>query len=381
MPETSPETDESEEDGQPTRLKEKPIGRMELDFCKYFGATPTLPKIKKIKANNHAIDSETSVETSICKDMTESLRLERLKEVYERIEEIEKIKRESQALIKSLKAKKPVTTKEGLSITSQENSKSEGGLIFDFTKTPDSNSFSLPAYFHKNMQTLQGILPLTIFNRAWQQAASDNHVDYRKQDKEVEKYRVHPYPGEWSQSRFEWNENMDNFISSCRDTYKYTSFADALEIHKKNVITIFKQQRSWVVAFRYDLTIRKATFAIRNPGDAIPNPSLEPVGLLDEIYYSARAQDDLNTDDNPYRKGGVKSGRNPYSDIITESTPYISNYQTSQRAGPSRYNNDRNQPKVTSPYGNYKGRHFNPNYKKTETSKVENKEKGKEKKL
>ncbi|KAH9819196.1 hypothetical protein DFH28DRAFT_1122791 [Melampsora americana] len=69
--------------------------------------------------------------------------------------------------------------------------------------TPDAKSQSLPLFFHRNMQLLQGQLPLTIFNKAWQQTASDNHVDYKKAEKEVEKYRGYPFPGEWSQSRFD----------------------------------------------------------------------------------------------------------------------------------------------------------------------------------
>lgn len=351
---------------------------MELDFCSYFGATPSLPKIKKVthqpapRTEPERDDMETHTE------MTDEAKAEKLKEVLTRLEEIEKLKEESQKIFDSFRATRLSGRTKGKDTGT--GSVSEGGLTFDFTKTPDSKSFSLPAYFHKNMQVLQGNLPLTIFNHAWQQAASDNHVDYRKVDKEVEKYRGHPYPGEWTQSRFEWSENMDTFISTCRDTYNYTSFAEALESHKRNVITIFKQQRSWVVAFRYDLTIRKATFAIRNPGDAIPNPALEPPGLLDEIYYSARAQDDLNTEDNPYRKGGLKVGRNPYSDIVSEPATHNSN-QPNARGGPSRYSNDKPQTKTQGQYGNYKGKRFNPNYKRPEGPGAENKDKGKEKKL
>lgn len=356
---------------------EPTLGRMERNFCSYFGVTPSLPKIKKKvpTIQNRERASVTTIR-DVQTEMADSFKKEKLEEVYKKLAEIEKLKDESQSMIDALKIERSLELNTNSPV---ENSRSEGGLIFDFTKTPDANSFSLPAYFHKNMQSLQGNLPLTIFNRAWQQAASDNHVDYRKQDKEIEKYRGHPYPGEWTQSRFEWNENMDSFISSCRDTYRFVGFADALETHKKNVITIFKQQRSWVVAFRYDLTIRKATFAIRNPGESIPNPALEPPGLLNEIYYSARAQDDLNTEDNPYRKGGPKMGRNPYSDIVSESTSTVTNRQT---AGPSStYNNETNRYKPQSPYGNYRGKRFNPNYKKPELQKPDGKEKIREKKL
>lgn len=354
------------------------LGRMERNFCSYFGATPSLPKMKKKTAVTQRNELNGEETRDLIQAKSENFQIRKLKQVYERLEEIEKLKEESQKIIDEIKSEKGSSAN---TTQPDENSKSEGGLIFDFTKTPDANSFSLPVYFHKNMQSLQGILPLTIFNRAWQQAASNNHVDYRKQDKEVERYRGHRYPGEWTQSRFEWNENMDCFISSCRDTYKFIGFADALEIHKKNVITIFKQQRSWVVAFRYDLTIRKATFAIRNPGEAIPNPALEPPGLLNEIYYAARAQDDLNTEDNPYRKGGPKVGRNPYSDIITEPASHSLNYHTNQRPAPQRYNTEQSQIRPQSPYGNYKGKRFNPNYKKQDNVKPDNKEKAKDKKV
>lgn len=236
-----------------TEARKEPGAPPKRTLCDYFGATPTLPKIKKIDQRG---TSDQTVPIRIqdnVQEMSDEVKAEKLKELYARIEEIEKLKNESQVIVNSLKNARLNGEVKSLQITASNTSVSEGGLKFDFAKTPDSKSFSLPAYFHKNMQQLQGNLPLTIFNRAWQQAASDNHVDYRKQDKEVEKYRGLPYPGEWTQSRFEWSENFDNFISTCRDTYNYNSFADALETHKRNVTTIFKQQRSWVVAFRYDL--------------------------------------------------------------------------------------------------------------------------------
>ncbi|EGG09406.1 uncharacterized protein MELLADRAFT_71222 [Melampsora larici-populina 98AG31] len=67
---------------------------------------------------------------------------------------------------------------------------------------------------------------------------------------------------------------MDNFIAMLREDYKFIAFADAMDVHKKNVYRIFKQQRSWVIAFKYDLTIRKAVFAVRNPDQKVPNPAL-----------------------------------------------------------------------------------------------------------
>ncbi|EGF98033.1 uncharacterized protein MELLADRAFT_113895 [Melampsora larici-populina 98AG31] len=332
------------------------ILKMNKEYCEFFGATTVLPKIQKLSAQ-----------------MNEEQRKKKLQEVQARLDEIKELEKKSQQIIDlTFTEDSPIPDLNNHTIIIPPRTiVSEGGLKFDSGKTPDANSFTLPLFFHKNMQLLQGSLPLTIFNKDWQQAASDNHTDYKKSNKEIEKYRGHPFPGEWSQSRFEWGENFDTFVETCRKVYKYNAFANDLETHRKKVIKIFKDQRSWVVAFRYDLTIRKATFAIRNPNESVPNPALEPIGLVEEIYCSAREQGDLNLDDNPYRKGGPKTGRNPYSDINTT--------QASSVAGPSRTTYEKPQSKNTSPYGNYKGKNFNPNYKRPEGVKSEGyKGKGKE---
>ncbi|EGG10743.1 uncharacterized protein MELLADRAFT_60269 [Melampsora larici-populina 98AG31] len=338
------------------------LSTTENRYIEEFGGTTILPKIKK---TNPAMGEEE--------------RKKLLHEYQIRLAEHNLLLKESAKLAGIPLVDPSSTIIEDGSTSLPNGSFEEGGLSFDFGKAPDASSLGLPLYFHKNMQVLQGSLPLTIFNKDWQQAASDNHTDYKKNDKEVEKYRGHPYPGEWSQSRFKWNENFDNLVETCRKVYKYAKFANALEVHKRNVIRIFKDQRSWVIAFRYDLTIRKATFAVRNPTDKIPNPALEPSGLVDEVYYSARAQGDLNSDDNPYRKGGPKFGRNPYADTTTDLNPTQSNHYVSV-AGPSRQNNTgRNQAKNQGPYGNYRGKNFNPSYKRPDGTKLDGlKGKGKE---
>lgn len=119
--------------------------------------------------------------------------------------------------------------------------------------------------------------------------------------------------------------------------------------------------------------IEKAFFVIKS--------RLRRIKALIEIYYSARAQDDLNTEDNPYRKGGAKVGKNPYSDIMTESAATISSHQTAHKPAYSNFNNEANRSRPQSPYGNYRGKRFNPNYKNPDTQKIENKEKIKEKKV
>ncbi|EGG03044.1 uncharacterized protein MELLADRAFT_65902 [Melampsora larici-populina 98AG31] len=346
--------------------------QLEAEFRNMFGTSEKLPKIQK--KTPATTKSQTMEESEFTKAVNLLNDIRNGKQPSSRIKEIIDLTDREDTPVPLINKTSSFTK----SFNLPEASFSEGGLQFDFSITPDANAQSLPLFFQKNMQLLQGQLPLTIFNRAWQQTASDNHVDYKKTEKEVEKYRGHPFPGEWTQSRFEWGENMENFITMLRDDYKFCGFADAMEVHRKNVIKIFKQQRSWVIAFKYDLTIRKVVFAVRNPDQKVPNPALEPEGLVNEIFYNARAQDDLNTEDNPYRKGGPKAGKNPYSDILTEF-PTTSPSQTRNFTGPSRNYFDRKdkpQFKSSGPYGNYKGRNFDPNHRKVaEVQKGKGKEK------
>lgn len=137
---------------------------MELDLCRYFGATPTLPKIKKV-THQPVPDPEPGrgYKTQHI-EMTDEMKAEKLKQVLSRLEEIKELKAKSQKLADSLKATRLAEDMKGSTSSTIANAVLEGGLAFDFSKTPDSNSFSLPAYFHRNMQVLQGNLPLTIFN-------------------------------------------------------------------------------------------------------------------------------------------------------------------------------------------------------------------------
>ncbi|EGG13108.1 uncharacterized protein MELLADRAFT_86908 [Melampsora larici-populina 98AG31] len=343
--------------------------RLEAEFRNMFGTSEKLPQIQK---KHHLVDKEGKSNDPTrpnekSGDTTQGpTGIDRVIDLTDKEDSPVSLFNKTHSVTKSFKL--------------PESTFSENGLSFDFSITPDANAQSLPLFFQKNMQTLQGQLPLTIFNKAWQQTASNNHVEYKKGEKEIEKYRGYPFPGEWTQSRFEWGDNMDNFISMLREDYKFTGFADAMEIHKKNVHNIFRQQRSWVIAFKYDLTIRKAVFAVRNPDQKVPNPALEPVGLVNEIFYTARAQEDLNTDDNPYRKGGPKAGKYPYSDVLTDAPAPSTLAKTN--VGPSRNyieKKDKQQFRTSGPYGNYKGRNFNPNHNRNDNSKDNVKGKGKEK--
>lgn len=64
------------------------------------------------------------------------------------------------------------------------------------------------------------------------------------------------------------------------------------------------------------------------------------------------------------------------TELITQ--PYTN--QAMNKGGPSRYTSDRPGKLPQSQYGNYKGKRFNPNYKRPEGNNGEAKDEGKERK-
>ncbi|KAH9820533.1 hypothetical protein DFH28DRAFT_1120848 [Melampsora americana] len=259
--------------------------------------------------------------------------------------------------------------------STQEGTFTQGGIQFDFSKPPNSNLLGLLAFFHKSMTELQGTLSLKIFNKSWQQAASDNHVDYKKKDHKTHMYQGFPYAGEWSQLKSDWTDNMEEFILAL-SAYGFVELANSFESHQKKVNTIAKERGWWVVAFTYNLRIRKAIFAFRNPGVVVPNPAIEPIGLVDKIYHNVQSNGDLPFRDNPYRKGGEKERKSPYLDLpaVTATlSSHPSSFQNHPSGGAHRTFGDRNLARN----GGYQGKNFYPNFK---TKPYGNRDKGKDKK-
>ncbi|KAG0150519.1 hypothetical protein CROQUDRAFT_38128, partial [Cronartium quercuum f. sp. fusiforme G11] len=54
---------------------------------------------------------------------------------------------------------------------------------------------------------------------------------------------------------------FNHFIIMLREVFGFTWFAERMEVHRSNVEWIAQTYRSWIVAFRYCLRIRRAVFA------------------------------------------------------------------------------------------------------------------------
>jgi hypothetical protein len=123
-------------------------------------------------------------------------------------------------------------------ITSVNPQIKEGGLSFYVSSVNTFQDMGLPTFFGKNMKELKGPLPLTIFNKKWQDVAILFHTDKKSKSdgssKTKDKYTGLKFQSEWEQSFSDWTINHRAFHLSLKDVYRFPTFAGWLLIHKAN---------------------------------------------------------------------------------------------------------------------------------------------------
>ncbi|PLW30776.1 hypothetical protein PCANC_23884 [Puccinia coronata f. sp. avenae] len=101
----------------------------------------------------------------------------------------------------------------------------QGGLSFVANRVNTFLDMGLPPYFNKNMKELKGPLPITIFNKRWQDVAMIHHSEKRQRSSESsadkDTYTGLRYPSKWEQIFSEWTINHRGFHKSLRDVYKF----------------------------------------------------------------------------------------------------------------------------------------------------------------
>ncbi|KAA1119451.1 hypothetical protein PGT21_026078 [Puccinia graminis f. sp. tritici] len=194
-------------------------------------------------------------------------------------------------------------------------------------KTPDKTSIifvrgSLPKhfdvgftpYFDKNIRELRGPIPLTIFDKKWQEEAIQYHTNKRSKGDEKEgSYTGFEYPNEWTQTFAKWTANHRNFHVTFRDLYNYPDFAEWILEHKANVDRIIAED-GFLVGFRYDLIIRQNAFSYQvetEQGTSAVDISIFRKDVKREAWKVTRNLDELEFSDNPYAKDGPKFNFDP----------------------------------------------------------------------
>ncbi|KAA1085545.1 hypothetical protein PGT21_010620 [Puccinia graminis f. sp. tritici] len=213
-----------------------------------------------------------------------------------------------------------------------------GSTNFHWGDANSHDNVGFTPYFDKNIIELKGPLPLTIFNKAWQDAALAYHAEKKQKTEEsTEK-------GEW------------------------------IVLHKANADKIL-QKDGFMVALRYDIRVRANAFAhrvVKNEVKSFSDISMFQQDVYDTAYTEARRYDELVFREvNPYATGGVPASWDPHtgskSTAKSTTNPPTNNHQ-SKRAntpiqsgshGPSHLPA---KPRESRRGSGYQGKNYNPNH-------------------
>ncbi|KAA1067353.1 hypothetical protein PGT21_002059 [Puccinia graminis f. sp. tritici] len=228
---------------------------------------------------------------------------------------------------------------------------------------PNHCDIGFTPFFDKNIREFKGPLPLTIFDKEWQEEAVSFHSGKRsKTDEKDGVYTGYEYPNEWTQSFSAWTNNFRSFLITYRDIYKIPEFAEWIVEHKSNVDEIIAAD-GFLTGFRYDIIVRANAFAYRvetDQGASVVDISIMRKEVREKAWAITRKLDELDFTDNPYALGGVKFGFDPKTGrprmpkghkSSSDVNPYSS--QNSGERGSYRGNSARNR-------GGYRGKNFGP---------------------
>ncbi|EFP92787.1 uncharacterized protein PGTG_18566 [Puccinia graminis f. sp. tritici CRL 75-36-700-3] len=199
-------------------------------------------------------------------------------------------------------------------IPTQKSTSSERTVKFIKGSVPNHCDIGFTPFFDKNIREFKGPLPLTIFDKEWQEDAVNFHSGKKsKSDEKDGIYTGYEYPNEWSQSFSAWTNNFRSFLITYRDIYKIPEFAEWIVAHKANVDEIIANE-GFLTGFRYDMNIRANAFAYRvetSDGASVVDISVMRKDVRENTWAITRKLDELDFKDNPYAQGGVKCGFDP----------------------------------------------------------------------
>ncbi|POV96740.1 hypothetical protein PSTT_15445 [Puccinia striiformis] len=204
-----------------------------------------------------------------------------------------------------------------MNLADQRSVSSDASLLGQTTKASNSNpvfvSGALPGhmeigftpYFDKSLRFLKGIIPLTIFDKEWQEDCMNNHMlsNKKKVEEKNGEYVGYAYPNEWTQSFAKWTSNHRSFLITVRDVYKHKGFVPWLIAHKGNVDQIIADC-GFLTGVRYNMIVRQNTFAFPVPqpdgSRLVPDISILRNDIKDKVYQLTGGLDELDYSNNPY---------------------------------------------------------------------------------
>ncbi|EFP77272.2 uncharacterized protein PGTG_03228 [Puccinia graminis f. sp. tritici CRL 75-36-700-3] len=204
----------------------------------------------------------------------------------------------------------------------------KGDLVYAIGSVTNHNSVGFAPFLDENIRKLRSPLPLTIFNRKWQQRAMAHHLDRRQRSDESSNdkdksggYKGFAFIQEWTQTYAQWTQNHRAFRKTLHDVYKIIEFSKLLGTHKNNCDDI-TEEFGFMVAFRYDMEVRNNTFSHRitdeDVKNAIPDISQRKDSVVEQCYNQCRNFGELDWEENLYAPGLSHANYDPLTGCLRQ---------------------------------------------------------------
>ncbi|KAH9445792.1 hypothetical protein MJO28_012350 [Puccinia striiformis f. sp. tritici] len=242
-----------------------------------------------------------------------------------------------------------------------------GGVIFDVEAGPDTADIRFTAYFERNLRELKAPLPLTIFNKTWQDEAIVYHSKKKAKlettDLEKQDYTGWPYPSEYTQSYLEWFVDHQGFHTVLIRICDYQKFAGWLLTHRRITDQIVIED-GFMTRLRYDINVWMNALARRV---TLPDGRVSMANILilnkeiaQKAYGKARRYNELEFTENPYVLGGCRgswgpaTGKPPMKAVVGENKTVgnqqllvkaVSNYSNNHQSSGQSQRDQEDQPK------------------------------------
>ncbi|EGG02874.1 uncharacterized protein MELLADRAFT_109772 [Melampsora larici-populina 98AG31] len=187
----------------------------------------------------------------------------------------------------------------------------ENGMWFFPNRITNYQNHSYTPYFDRNIKELCYPIPLTIFDKDWQNKSMGYHAKKKIKSVEgelkTEAYTGLPYADEWLLDYGDWSIHYNGYINALRNA-KFTRFVDWSLAHKLNVEKVMSEM-GWLTAL-----------------NQLP---LNRFCLLDETSFQK----------NPYVEGGERQGWDPATGKPPKKNEKLNQFQNKPY---QKWNNDQN---------------------------------------